>query len=625
MPSGTPAPSVADAAYDGTLARLYARVGRVADADRLYTRLLDDPSAQAADVASAAVFFERRGQPAKASAAIDRLDKVEAEPGLGRVMRAGFEEHFGSDERAAALYAAAAAAAPKNAAYWRALAGYHLRHGRTAEADAAAEQGLKSSPDDADLKAMRQRVATVRSLKSPREAQPIIALVAENPQSVPAAEMLQVVADAQAAPPAPGRAARSSVKFREVADKHPDFLPAQEWVIETELATGHADRAAAFASRAAQAFPYDPEPARLLVNAYQAAGRWGKMLDAAAAWRQRSAADPLPADVAAAEALLGQGRPREAVYRLAPYVKQGPPVFPPPAPPPTARSRWPSGTRCSAARTLALIGAGRAGDAKKMLGPLLPQSADARLVWLTLAPAHPDEPAAAAWVEQVVPFLAKDSVVERYALAEAWHEVGKSRHAPAALRMAREVVASMIEHAEAGPAVWDLMARNALESGDYAEAERGWRKAKDLGQKDPAVLNNLAYVLLARGDKAALAEARDFAEAAVAASPETASFHDTLARVYAQTARRDLAVKSFRQALANDPESVEAMIGLADQLSRGSDKGVDPKELAEARALLARVNRALDGSAGASSLPAVQKQLDGLRTALLQPLGDGGR
>ena len=121
--------------------------------------------------------------------------------------------------------------------------------------------------------------------------------------------------------------------------------------------------------------------------------------------------------------------------------------------------------------------------------------------------------------------------------------------------------------------------------------------------------NNLAYLLLIRGDKASLAEARQLAEQAVSADPDNSTFYDTLARLCAQGGDRDQAIRLFRTALEKDPENLEPMIGLADLLTRGGTR----QEAAEARGLVVRINQQLEK--GQSVSGPLKEQLKTIRNS----------
>src|SRR4029079_3789065 len=97
-------------------------------------------------------------------------------------------------------------------------------------------------------------------------------------------------------------------------------------------------------------------------------------------------------------------------------------------------------------------------------------------------------------------------------------------------------------------------------------AEKEYRQSLKLRPNQPPAQNNLAYVLLLKGGASQLNEAHDLSAAAIKASPNVASFHDTMARIEAKRGTPDAAIASFRKALALDPASFEAMIGLADVL-----------------------------------------------------------
>jgi tetratricopeptide (TPR) repeat protein len=152
---------------------------------------------------------------------------------------------------------------------------------------------------------------------------------------------------------------------------------------------------------------------------------------------------------------------------------------------------------------------------------------------------------------------------------EAWLAVGSAFHSNLALHKAHDLLAPAAARQDADSHVLALAAQVAQELGDYESAETLWRRLIQEASAqvvpsaaDPVraeICNNLAYVLMASGDASKLPEARQLAEQAVAASPDTSSFYDTLARIYSHQGKRDLAVKAFRTAREKDPNNVEAM------------------------------------------------------------------
>jgi tetratricopeptide (TPR) repeat protein len=89
-------------------------------------------------------------------------------------------------------------------------------------------------------------------------------------------------------------------------------------------------------------------------------------------------------------------------------------------------------------------------------------------------------------------------------------------------------------------------------AGRTAEAIAAYREALRLGAEAPDLRNNLAWLLTttAANDPAAIAEAVQLAEQAVAQLGENAGALDTLAAAYAAAGRRDDAVRTAERALA---------------------------------------------------------------------------
>jgi Flp pilus assembly protein TadD len=111
-------------------------------------------------------------------------------------------------------------------------------------------------------------------------------------------------------------------------------------------------------------------------------------------------------------------------------------------------------------------------------------------------------------------------------------------------------------------------------------------------------------ILLSNGD---LNEAKSFATRAVELSPSSASYLDTLARIQARQGDRDGAIATFQKALNLQPDSLEAMIGLASTL-------VDAGQRESAATLLSQINTLVKGRQRLS--PQLQRELDLLRATV---------
>jgi tetratricopeptide (TPR) repeat protein len=518
-------------------------------------------------------------------------------------VRAKYAEKYQPAE-AARWYAAAAAAPGAPSGVWRELAGHHLRQRRFGEAFAAADKALAAFPNDADLLAMRARARELEPLAQDRSAAALVGYLSFDPRNVPANEMLKVLTEARVAQGgAPGGDPAASVaKMRAAADRHPAFLPLQVAAVRGHLKAGEPQKAELVARRAVASFPEDVDAVRMLAAVYSAMGRWAEVREAALTWRRLAPQDTLEPDVLIARAMLNANDAAAAAERVAPYAK---------AEADKALAN-PAGAAPANAEVLdlyarALIAAGKSDDAAALLEPLAKQSAGWRRLWLDLAGAFRsrDLEAAAKWVTRVEPSVAKDVPQERRDLATAWYVVGREFNDREALTMAKSVAQPLTSAADVAAEAWMIVASCDEALGDLDAAEREYREALKLRPKQPAAQNNLAYVLLLKGGP--LEEAQQLSNSAIAAAPNVASFHDTLARIEAKRGNLDAAVTNFRKALSLDPGSIEAMIGLADALSQNNRPD-------EARAQLAQIDNSLQSSPRLA--PALKSQLDSLRRAL---------
>jgi Tfp pilus assembly protein PilF len=584
------------------LARWYRATGQPQQAVDLYAKLLDAPGLDAQTALDAAGFFAGQGDADQAEKFLARLDSLPGlQPGAKELVRAKFAERHRPAE-ATGWYEKAAAAPGAPAGVWRELAGHHLRHRRFAEALAAAAIGLEKFPQDADLQAMQARAHELEPLGQDRSVTPLLGYLSFDPRNAPANEMLTVLRRSRG----PGRgtggadpaaAAEAVAAMRAAADKYPGFLPLQAAAVRAHLRAGEPQKAEAVARRAASTFPDDVEAVRLVAAVYAAMGRWTELREAATTWRRLTPDQPLEPDLLVARAMLNTNESGAAADRVAPYAKA------------EAAKGGQANLEVLDLYARALIAAGKANEAASFLEPLARQGAAARRLWLDLAGAFRslDREAAAQWVLRVEPMVSKDVPQERRDLATGWYVVGREFNDRESLSAAKSVAQPLTADKDASLAAEALTILASCDEalGDLASAEAQYRKALVLRRGQPAVLNNLAYVLLHKGGEAALAEAHELASAATAAAPNVSSFHDTLARVEAKRGRLDAAVTSFRKALALEPNSLEAMIGLADVLTQTGKRD-------EARQQLAQIDNALVASPRLS--PELKAQLEAVRT-----------
>lgn len=590
-----------------SLARWHRALGQHQAAVDLYNRLLDEPALDAQTTLDAATFFAGQKQPAQAEKFLAKLDTNKAlQPGAKELVRAKFAERHQSAD-AAKWYIAAATAPGAPPGAWREWAGHHLRHRRFAEAAAAAEKGLAVYPRDADLAAMRARAQDLEPLAQDRSAAALVSYLSFDPRNAPANDMLKVLLEMRGGKTGGAEATDAVAKLRAAADRHPNFLPLQVAAVRGHLRAGEPQKAELVARRATASFPDDIEAIRLVTAVCSATGRWAELREAAMTWRRLSPDEPLEPDLLIARAMLNGNDAAAAADRVAPYAK---------AEADKAKAGGSANAEVLDLYARALIATGKSDDAAALLEPLAKQSAAVRRLWLDLAGAFRsrDLESAAKWVTRIEPSVAKEAPAERRDLATAWYVVGREFNDRESLSTARSLIQPLTSSPDMAAEAWVVMASCDEALGDLPAAEKGYREALKLRPEHPVVRNNLAYVLLLRGGASQLAEAHALSAAAVAASPRSASFHDTLARIEAKRGNADAAVTSFRKALSLDPGSLEALIGLADVLSQTGRRD-------DARAHLLQIDSSL--SLSPRLTPPLQSQLDAVRLSLRRPSETG--
>jgi tetratricopeptide (TPR) repeat protein len=370
-------------------------------------------------------------------------------------------------------------------------------------------------------------------------------------------------------------------------------------LVQQYLALRQTDDAATVAERAMDARPDDPEPAQLAYSIYESARRWPQAKRAAQKWRDRSLDNPIAADVAIASAMTWLGDGKAALQQLSPYLDR-------------AKADPDHHAAIIEAASRAMIVAGNPGAARALLEPLLARDVRWRQHWLRLASrdlSTVDE--AASWLNRAAELIPADAQLERLQLAEAWTGVADRLHAPQARQNARKILQEMAAKPEAHPAVLFMLASMDAQDGDRDSAEALYRRILKDHPDQADAQNNLAYLLLMRNEK--LDEAKALATQAAEHSPDTAAFHDTLARINDKLGMRDPAIASFQNALALEPNNLQAMVGMAKVLSTGAE--ADRNKASE---MLRRIESLLQRSKPAPSVEALKPDIQSIRERLSQ-------
>ena len=582
-----------DIGRDAVLADLYARNGQADKAAELYLKLVDDPKAGLAPLAAGAQFFAVEKKPDQVERFVARLRQMPSTPGAMEDLEAKLELAEGRTQEAIKTLTDAAEAHPQIEPLWLDLAGTYLRLGAIDEADQAAARGFKAVPGSIALAKLREQVAKLRKLDG-RDALPLLAPLAQNPGDAAVDAELRVLIGGQPAVPL-------LVSLRQIADKYPGFLPAQELVVRRYMESHQLHAALDVANRSNRMAPNNPQAARLLFRVEMAAGEWEAARAAAQHWRDNSPADPMEADIALAQVDLQQtsADPAAAILRLDRYVAES-------APQPQREAATPIYCR-------ALLAAGRMDDAAERLKPLVSQSSKWAVVWLDLTlSGNSTAEAAEAWLRKLVPLIPADTVQTKLNLAIVWAQVGMKFDTRADDETARGLLAPIIAQPDAPAEAWRWWALCNAALDNLPEADRAWQQFLKVDPNNPDAQNNYAFVLLLEGGEQNLARAGQLAAAAIASRAEASTYYDTLARIQLQSGKPADATRNFRLALDKDPNDVEAMIGLADLLQ------TTPAGRDEARSLLTRINVIVAG--GAPLAPTIRKELDRVKTALSSTL-----
>lgn len=337
----------------------------------------------------------------------------------------------------------------------------------------------------------------------------------------------------------PGPSAGLLAKIDDLRQEHDQVVGLYNLLTTLYLMDGQQDKAIAMAQRTRERFTKDPVSARLLAQAFAGTGQWRLLLGAATTWRQLAA--PLPEnlqtiDLLSATALIETDDPLAALE----LIKD---------------NNSPQGLTVKAR---AMIRADRLKDAEKIL--LVPArfrtpQGRANVIQLAITDVLAVNPSAAGrWLDQAKAAIPNTSIGEQLFWAQASFIVGQQSNHQARQDQAFEQVSAMTGQPQFPSSGWLLIAIYHEAKGDLGEAEKAYRKALSVSSAQHQAANNLANLLLKRGD---FDEARKLAEQAVAFTQPTpeAVYLDTLAQILLAKDDTDSAMKLWAQAIRIDPKT----------------------------------------------------------------------
>jgi len=559
-------------APDTLLADLYARTGRIEQADAVVEALLDEQRVDSERLRFAADYFGRTNRIERGEAVLDRLDqRADLTPGVPAFIRAAFYASHVGPEPAIAELRRGIEQAPERMEMRQTLVVYLLRLGRIDAALDAAERTRDLAADPpAGIQRMLAHRDVIRQVAEATNLYPLIRVIVESDeQAEPAAEALGILAAA----PADDVDEATTARLRQLANRHPNLLPLQTVLIQRYMAAGDAQQASELASEALQRFRDAVEPAYLAAEAFSAAGRWSDALNAAREWRRRSGRRIPAADLMMAEAQMRLGENDDAVALTRPYLQQ-------------ALENPENNYRIIINHARALIALERHEAAADLLQPLLQRGARWEGAWLNLAAfAIQDAAVAERWLARITDAPA-EAPMQRMNKARAWFALHQRTDDAAHRRRAIELMQPVIQAEDAPAEALSLAGTIFHTAGDAERAEQLYRRALAADDLQPTPQNNLAMLILERdGDPA---EALKLARQAIKSAPNAAPIHDTIALAYQRLGEPEAALEAIRQAVELQPDTPEWRITLADIL-------IDDNQLSEARRQIDELRRSFMG------------------------------
>lgn len=603
-----------------------AREARAQDAQatRAFTSALEAGLNDPDDVLAAATHFARVGDEPRRAQAMSALDALDLEPGQADLIRARHALNHGETDEAFTLYESVVAQQPGWSIIWAELGRARLETGDLEGAADVVSRGLDHSPDSGDLRLLNDQIRHARSNVGGETDFAALAEIYDQQEGGAR------VAEAARALDRAAREGRLDTRqgLLTLASEYEDVQHLQR-VVGTYLIEriNAFDDAGDLLMRGADRFPADPEFPRLATIAYENAGDWESMQNAAQLWRRRDPMSASSSDLAIAESAARLGQAARADTLVAEYLDE---ALAEPGDASSLRVLWLwARLRINAGDTATVEDrlAGLIADSPDLrrsvwlraVAELVPDWETARR-WLALAEPHesdefgaafmldtcrrradqglPDRGAAVAIAESLAPSL---SGTENPAILEALADLarvraelaaadGRQSDAEAGYQDSIDRLLAAAEMQPTGSEAWVYFRKRAAAiadgTGRLDAAIDLYRSTLADASGSPALAaemrNDLAYALSRRAGPGDLENAANQIALALEKLQHPALHHTRGKVLEAQGQTKD-AAGSYRAALALDPGHPASLASLALLLARG-----DTLDRAEARQYIER-------------------------------------
>ena len=532
------------------LAQIYSSEGQFAKADEVCQVLINIPELETLRFVTN--YYHQTNRPELAKQAVQAAVATGIDQADLMVLRAEDEAQRGQADTALKLIEDAANMQPDRASRWRDAARLALSLAKPNDAVRLANLGLAQVGSDPGLTSLTKQASLIQQIANDPTLIPmavnILDLNEGHEQSIQALQIIRDQSSSEAVADALAKLAQSNPNIRYLS----------ELACERMLQAGQVDKAFELARQTMGRFPKSANSARVATLAAYRLQDWQMLLSCAEAWAQRNPSDLSKADLMRAAAMNQLKRFTAATNTLKPYVQ--------------AESTIDDENQLLFDNyTTALVKSANPAEALGLLRPHLSTSRQARTLALKLAGLELQKAqTVATWIKEVSANSSSDAQ-ERFPIMKSTFIAGQRLNDDELVRQAQQNLSVLMQ--TPGPLKLDLLyakGQIAQHLGQYDQAEASYREVLASVPNNHLLLNNLALVLVERGEDA-VNEAEQLAKQATTLVDNDPNLFDTLAIVYLRKGQLNKALAAIEKAIKLDQLSPAWRLTQADILEAMGD------------------------------------------------------